>query len=227
MVVDRPQQARRMIRAEFRIQLPPHLWVAELSRTFPRATFRLLSGSKTGEMAIELGEVVTDDPNAVVEAMRSHGSITDYELLESDDRRVLGKYETTDIELYEFVESSALTIEFPVAVTDGWYEFDLTGTRAEFDRFQAVLEETPGSYELLSLVRTTETEGLLTGRQREVLETALRAGYFEVPRECTLGEVAAELEVDKSTASGVLRRGQSRLVKWFLSGPKVASGTRP
>lgn len=215
-----------MIRAQFRIQLPPHLWVAELSRAFPRATFRLLSGFKTGETAIELGEAVTDDPGAVVEAMRSHGSITEYELLESDDRRALGKYETTDTELYEFVKSSALTIEFPVVVTDGWYEFDLTGTRSEFDRFQTTLEETPGSYELLSLVRTTETEGLLTARQREVLETAVRAGYFEVPRECTLREVAAELEVDKSTVSGVLRRGQSRIVKWFLSDPRAASGTR-
>lgn len=216
-----------MIRAEFRIQLPPHLWVAELSQAFPRATFRLLSGFSRGETAIELGEAVTDEPDAVVEAMRSHGSITDYELLESDDRRVLGKYETTDTALYEFVGSSAVTIEFPVVVTDGWYEFDLTGTRAEFDRFRAALEETPGSYELLSLVRTTETDGLVTARQREVLETAVRAGYFEVPRACTLEDVAAELDVDKSTVSGVLRRGQSRIVRWFLSDPSTTSGIRP
>lgn len=216
-MLDITQQARHMIRAQFRIQLPAHLWVAEVSTAFPQATFRLLSGIKTGETAVELGETITDEPAAVVEATRAHEAITAYELLESDGRRVLAKYETTDTDLYEFVQSSSLTIEFPVTVVNGWYEFSLTGTREELDRFQAALDGRSRAYELRSLVRTTEPDGLLTARQREVLEAAVRAGYFEVPRQSTLAEVAAGLDVDKSTASGVLRRAQGRLVKWFLA----------
>ena len=41
--------------------------------------------------------------------------------------------------------------------------------------------------------------------------------YFEVPRECPLEDLADDLEVDKSTASGVLRRGEGRIVTWFLT----------
>lgn len=210
-MLDITQQARHMIRAQFRIQLPAHLWVAGVSTAFPQTTFRLLSGIKTGETAVELGETVTDEPAAVVEATRAHEAITAYELPEPDGRRVLAKYETTDTDLYEFVQSSSLTIEFPVTVANGWYEFSLTGTREELDRFQAALDGRSRAYELRSLVRTTETDGLLTARQREVLEAAVRAGYFEVPRQSTLAEVAAGLDVDKSTASGVLRRAQGRL----------------
>jgi predicted DNA binding protein len=48
---------------------------------------------------------------------------------------------------------------------------------------------------------------------------ALRQGYFEVPRECSLAEVAAAVGIDKSTASEILRRGESRVLKRFLLGP--------
>lgn len=209
-----------MIRAQFRIQLPEHLWIAEVSREFPQATFRLLSGYRADDEALELGETITDSPEEVVESIRDHPSIENYELLESDERRTLGKYETSDTDLYDFVEMSSLTIEFPVDVRNGWYEFDLTGTREELDRLQELLDDSPLSYELLSLVGTTETDDLLTDRQWEVLETAVRNGYFEVPRECTLAELADDLAVDKSTASTVLRRGESQLIKWFLTGTR-------
>ena len=211
---------QQMISASFRIELPEHLWVAEVSRKFPRATFRLLSGYRSGDTALELGETLTESPAETVEATRSHPSISEYEVLESEDNRVLAKYETSDTDLYEFVEASSLTIEFPVDVQNGWYEFDLTGTREELDRLQGYLDATPLSYELLSLVRTTEAEGLLTDRQREVLEEGLRRGYFEVPRGCTLAELSETLDVDKSTASTVLRRGQNQLLKWYLTGPQ-------
>ncbi len=54
-----------------------------------------------------------------------------------------------------------------------------------------------------------------------MLEVAVREGYYAVPRDCTITEVADILGVDKSTASTVLRRAEARLVEWFLSGPEA------
>ena len=210
----------RMISAQFRIQLPDGLWVTEVSQAFPRATFRLLSGYRIDDSAIELGEVIADSPAEIVETMRNHSSITNYELLESTERRALGKYETSDTDLYEFVEASSLTIEFPVDVRGGCYEFDLTGTREELDHLREVLDASPLSYKLQSLVGSNDREELLTDRQREVLDAAIRNGYFEVPRECTLEELAATLDADKSTVSTVIRRGEGRVLKWFLTGAR-------
>jgi predicted DNA binding protein len=210
----------QMISARFRIQLPDHLWVSELSRQFPQSEFKLLSGFRLDDRALELGEVVTDTPADVVETMQAHPAIESYELLESDSGRVLGKYETKQTDLYEFAEIATRTIEFPISVRRGWYTFDLTGTREDLDELRAVLDGSPLSYELESLVSKTETDSLLTERQREVIEAAARMGYFTVPRECTLAELAESLDVDKSTASTVLRRAQQRLVEWFLAGPE-------
>lgn len=210
-----------MISATLRIELPPDLWVTAVSTKHPQATLRLLSGYRTADTALELGETIADDPDPVVEAIRTHAAIREFTVLESDDRRTLSRYETTDTALYDFVELVDSTIEFPVAVEDGRYEFDVTGTRDDLDRVRTVLDEIELSYELLSIVRSAEADELLTDRQREAIRTAHRAGYFRVPRECTLAEVAAELDIDKSTASTVLRRGEERLVDWFLDRPSA------
>lgn len=208
-----------MISARFQIQLPDGLWVTEISQQYPQATFRLLSGYKIDDHAIELGEIVTDHTNEITEAIRTHPSVSNYERLESTERRILSKYKTSDTQLYTFVESASLTIEFPVAVRDGQYEFNLTGTRTELNRLEHQLDSSPLSYELEYLVNQRDTDELLTNRQQEILETAIREGYFEVPRECTLAELAETLDLDKSTVSTILRRGEGRVLKWFVTRP--------
>lgn len=52
----------------------------------------------------------------------------------------------------------------------------------------------------------------LTDDQREPLLVAFEAGYFEEPREVTIGEVAAKLDISQPAASGLLRRGVKRLI---------------
>jgi predicted DNA binding protein len=62
------------------------------------------------------------------------------------------------------------------------------------------------------------SDRLLTRRQEELLAAGLREGYFEVPRGCTLAGLADMTNIDKSTASGVIRRAQARLIRWYLTG---------
>jgi DNA-binding CsgD family transcriptional regulator len=56
----------------------------------------------------------------------------------------------------------------------------------------------------------------LTPRQREVLETAWDAGYFEVPREASTADVARELDLDDSTVSEHLQRAERNLLARHL-----------
>jgi len=211
-----------MLRARFRLTLPPDIWVAEVSTSFPDATFRLLTGVPKGDRAIELGEVVGDDPLAAVTAVEEHPDIVAFERLQADDRRAITQYEADEQRLYQFLWESSLPPEFPLAVENGEMEFDLTATRAQFETFGEVLDATGLQYDLLSVVHTDEEDTLLTERQRECLTVAQREGYFEVPRECTLAELAETLGVDKSTASETIRRGTARILSQFLVGPEGA-----
>jgi predicted DNA binding protein len=57
-----------------------------------------------------------------------------------------------------------------------------------------------------------ETRWNLTPGQALALETAYEMGYFEVPKDVTSAEVAAELGVSKSAFLERLRRGQARIL---------------
>lgn len=210
-----------MIAARFRSHVPEDAWVSELSSSFPEATFRLLAGIQEGETATELGESFSDDPAAIAAAAEAHPAVRSIDHLETTERRSFTKYETTDTRLYDLFRRASMPPEFPITVRGGWMEFDFTGTRDGFERVRALLERPGQRYELVSLVESTSGSNPLTDRQREVLEVALSEGYFSVPRECTLADLAAKLDVDKSTASVVIRRGQAALVRRHL----VASGT--
>jgi len=58
----------------------------------------------------------------------------------------------------------------------------------------------------------------LTQKQRETLATAVDAGYFSVPREATLADVAETLGVSRQAASERLRRGMESLARDAVSG---------
>ncbi|APE94533.1 helix-turn-helix domain-containing protein [Halodesulfurarchaeum formicicum] len=59
--------------------------------------------------------------------------------------------------------------------------------------------------------------GELTDRQREVLETAHRLGYFDHPKGANAGEVADELGITTSTFTEHLAAAQSKLLNSILA----------
>jgi DNA-binding CsgD family transcriptional regulator len=59
----------------------------------------------------------------------------------------------------------------------------------------------------------TETDlDALTERQREIVHTAYEMGFYEVPREVSTDEVAAELDLDASTVAEHLQRAERNLL---------------
>jgi predicted DNA binding protein len=207
-----------VIRARFRIELPDGIWIRDVSTRFPEATLRLLTGVPKGDRALELGEVRAADAEPVADAIRTHPDVTAYESLYADEGRAIAQYEAVEQALYEFLWASSLPPEFPIVVEDGGMSFDLTATREQFEAFGDALDQRDTSYELLTLVHTDEADGLLTDRQAECLAVAHREGYFDVPRECSLTDVADSLGVDTSSASETLRRATDRVVGQFLLG---------
>ena len=196
--------------------LAENIWVTEVALSFPEATLRLLTGVPKGDRALELGDVRADNPEQVIDAIRGHPDISKYDQLYVDEHRAIGQYEADEKSLYEFFWESSLPPEFPIIVENGKMEFNLTARQEQFEAFGSALDETDRDYELLSLVHTDEQDSLLTDRQREYVTAAYRRGYFEVPRECTLAELADALGVDKSSASETIRRGAMRIIGQFI-----------
>ena len=153
-----------------------------------------------------------------VAAIKNHPDITAYVAVHQDETRAVGQYKVAGQGLYEFFRQSSLSPEFPAVVENGTMEFDLTTSREQFEAFCEVLDETKQDHQLLSVVHTEDEDPILTARQLECMTVALRRGYFEVPRDCTLAEVAAGLDVDESTDSETIRRGTARVLRKFFVG---------
>ncbi len=88
-----------------------------------------------------------------------------------------------------------------------------------------IVEEFPGADLLATRERDPEPatiagpDGILdelTPRQREVLEAAYQAGYFDWPRESTAEEVAEAFELARPTVHAHLRKGVSRILTELL-----------
>ncbi len=96
---------------------------------------------------------------------------------------------------------------------------------------RAIVDEVYRTYEAASLVAHRERDrparslgrpenllSSLTDRQREALEAAYRAGYYDWPRESTAEEVAASLGLSGPTLHGHLRKAQARIFSALIEG---------
>lgn len=125
--------------------------------------------------------------------------------------------------------------ELPEAVTENHEE--LIGTCEPTLSDRGIIMSIRGPQEpIREVIRTFETIGVtptlrrigeyrgessvldsLTDRQREVIEIAYDHDFYEVPRQATTEDIAAELDVDAATVSKYLQRAERNLLRQELT----------
>lgn len=181
---------------------------------------------EAGEVGDENGEAPSDVLAAFEEALRADPSVTDEVLLNRlTDRhlyRVQFSEELETVMYPAYVELGAelLALEGDAA---GWHTRMRFPEREALTAFRQFCADQGVSFDLQRVYEgtTDADDGLdygLTSRQREAVEAALRAGYFDVPRNASLGEVADELDVSSQSASERLRRGMRTLARNAFGG---------
>ncbi|MFC7076733.1 helix-turn-helix domain-containing protein [Haloarcula halophila] len=129
--------------------------------------------------------------------------------------------------IYSVEYSDEATVLSPVISTAGGVILDMENAgsawhltvwlseRTNLDRLWEYARQNDIDIELLRVneyASLGSTDAGLTDSQREALLLAVESGYFEEPRNATLGEVAADLDISQPAASGLLRRAIKRLV---------------
>ncbi|WP_308444669.1 helix-turn-helix domain-containing protein [Halomicrobium urmianum] len=109
----------------------------------------------------------------------------------------------------------------------GRMQFEAVGDGTALGELRAAVpDDLRPSVEAVRPFRRRSSTAPLTDRQREAVEAAVAAGYYEVPRTGSVADVAAALDCAHSTAGELLRRAESRLVAGFVDGdpPAHSSG---
>jgi len=203
--------------AKLTIDLPTTVWIGEVSRDFPSATFRVLSAMPSGEAGFGLLEVDSESIPAVLGAIESLSGVSSVELMQHAENTAIVQFETSDPLLLLSIQESGAPLELPLTIQGGEAVIELTASRDRLSAFGQRLEAFGLSYTLDRVYDAVETPDLLTDQQRRLLVTAVEEGYYDTPRECTLTELAQIVGLAKSMASVTLHRAEERVLKEFAA----------
>jgi predicted DNA binding protein len=221
-----------MLTAKIRVQYEGD-WTAELAHhdvfgEFIASTFR--NNQYTGVLAIE-----SPDCDTVREIISAHDTVETIDLIEQY-RTSEGRCAATMFlrgRLAEVTPLQSLMYEGylplgPTQLVNGCECFDLLlNDRSELSEAIELLSEfgdvtverITQDFRREIMPSRSEWQELLSSippRQREFLNTAVERGYFEIPRQVTLEEIADEMDVTKTTASNHLRKIERKLIQFLL-----------
>jgi len=160
------------------------------------------------------------------EAVEGSDVVLEYDITRAGEQSFYGYFveriRPVEQELLEAFADRELVVVPPVDFSpDGRPTYTVVGpSAAQAEMIEALPEEYVADVERIGEYdhRYTSVAGRLTDRQREAVRVAVDLGYYEVPREATLGEVAGRLDCSEAGASKLLRRAEAAVMGAVLEG---------
>jgi predicted DNA binding protein len=158
-----------------------------------------------------------DDADAAADVLAAIEAVADTHLVAGDG----GTYAFVDQTEFELVGSvlelvtDASVVYLPpvVFLESGDVRFEAVGEAERLSAFHADLNEVLDvGIESVHGFRRRPSPTAVTDRQRTALEAGVRVGYYEVPRNGSVADVAEELGCSTSTAGELLRKGEAAVV---------------
>ena len=213
--------------------------------TVPTGAFALEDAlSAVPSMYVEADEAAAHAPDSSMPCLWvSKGDFEAFDAALANDPTVERVHATADFEeerlyhvrwaaavkefLAEIIDHKGTIVE--ATALDGRWRFRIRFmTRDQFDKFHEYFEGREIGFRLEQLFtprKPRQAHGPLTDEQYEALTTALKAGYFEVPRQATTEDVAAALDISHQAVSERIRRGSANLMRELLVGdPRTIEG---
>lgn len=209
-------------------------WTAELGAMDVSAEF--LASRFRDRKYIGLLAVETTDLEGVTAVIAAHETIDSVETIETSEPDAHGRRSATlllrgaleaSTPLKELLEAGYLPLR-PAFLEDGRECFDLVlrdrsglaDVTERLEPFGAVtVERVTADYRRDIVPSHTEWRAILETmppRRRELVDAAVRCGFFEEPRRISLSELAEREGVTPSTASAHLRKAQKDVFEFLL-----------
>lgn len=193
-----------------------------LSTERPDDEFRILAALPTADGIEVVLEVRTSDTAVIIRHLDEASWLPSYDVLHADEQTMLIQYSHQFLPgLHRALLSSGPLLQYPLTLRNGWGFSDITTSHEQLSQLKDAFESQGIRYEIGSVTQSTDPTDLLTDRQRRFISAATERGYYDSPRECTLTELAAALDVSKGGASRTLHRAEGRIIKNFLGEPAV------
>lgn len=216
-----------MPQANITITIPEGVWIGDISRGHPNASIRILAALTDDGAGVGLTEITATDLQDIIADIQANDSVTELEILQQYENTILVQFETTMPLLLLPVQDSGVPLEMPFTIEDGQAEWEITAPQHRLSELGEQLEEFGIPFTVNAVHQHIEPEQLLTDRQLRLVNAAVEHGYYDTPRECSLTELAEEVDLAKSTCSETLHRAEEKITKQFLENLDNATTESP
>lgn len=204
--------------ARFHVTLSEGTWLADVSRNHPRSTFRTRGLAIDGDdVDRALLSVVAADLDSVIDDVTAHDAVTAVDVFRRSDDRSTMCVRGTAPESIRWTRRVDIPLKLPIEVVDGVATVRVTADRERLSEVANRFSAADVRVEVGSVNDHERDTRLLTDTQRELVVDAVRRGYYDTPRECTLTELAEANGIAKSTCSETLHRAEGRVMNRFAA----------
>jgi len=199
--------------ARIKIKFPDKLWISELFKNFPDLKMEIsyfLPYDLEKSIGNSIIEIMHYNIDSIIQEIRNHPSVFEFSILEQEDKKIKFNIKTKDPYLLYAVIKCGVLINFPVRVKDGYAYWRLISSRKSIDQLLTLFEQRNIDFELLRIGKSPylleDEKHKLTYNESNVLDEAISLGFFEIPRNISLEELANKLGKSKSALSVMLRK---------------------
>ena len=207
MTLEKPSLAR------VKIKFPDKIWISQIFNNYKDLQMEISYflpydvENSIGNALIEIQHYKIED---ILEEIKNHPSVLEFSLLEREENKIKFNVKTKDPYLLYSVIKCGVLVNFPVNVRDGYAYWRLIATRERIDELLTLFDKKKMNYKLLRIgnapYEISDDKNKLSLEESDILEIAIKLGFFEVPRKISLEELANQLGKSKSALSVMLRK---------------------
>ena len=172
-----------------------------------------------------ISEINFKDENTKIEDLLFGGLLVDIQVLEKQKNGAYIVFLRSGPSLSSVLSSIGIESGYlfpPLGIADGKVKFSFLGNTQQVKEFCEGIAKIGIHYKVILLTDLNFSPisplNQLTEKQREVLITAYKMGYYDVPRKLNSNDIAKKLGLVNSTVVEHLRKAEQRLIKQILDG---------
>ena len=206
---------RDIVQVRLNIEVPEEKWLAKVNTQFPELVFNIMSKFLIDE---NTGLTLFQIKGRSIEFLLEFKAILKpetYQILHKGPEILIVNVKISDPWILNALVKTQLLVTYPISVKEGMLKINAITERSKVDFFLEELDKKEIDY-VMERIGYYHQAPILTPRQKEILQKAYTAGYFEIPRARSLTDLARELNISPSALSELLRRISKRLAENYF-----------
>ena len=218
---DREQAADDgLLLATLRIHIGPKgPWTGTFTRAHPAITIEVLNRSEvTEDVSVSDHWISGRPPGTWAREIASYPDVVKVDSLAEVGDGSIYRITYRNPPIVYLYRKLRVPLHFPFRIQAGFILWEVVARRSEFDTILRYGRKVDPNLQLLSIRRRPLRSHLpeLTETQQQLLNRAMAAGYFAVPRAITLTDLARQLNRSKSSVSEAIAVIERKLLETAL-----------